>query len=145
MLLIWPLINVNSFHFAFINFVIESRFPRSASTLGKVMSPKAEMGIVIVSDKPSTFLSSLSFTIDAAKSLQSCPILCDPMDQSPSGSSVHEILQAKILDWVPTPSSRGSSQPRDQIHVFNVSCVGRGILSTSTIWESPEEGNGYPL
>ena len=43
-----------------------------------------------------------------AKSLQSYPILCDPMDYSPPGSSVHGILQARILDWVAMPSSRGS-------------------------------------
>ena len=49
----------------------------------------------------------------AAKSLQSCPTLCDPMDCSPPGSSVRGILQARILEWVAMPSSRGSSQPRD--------------------------------
>ena len=48
-----------------------------------------------------------------AKSLQSCPTLCDPMDCSLPGSSVHGILQARILEWVAMPSSRGSSQPRD--------------------------------
>ena len=37
--------------------------------------------------------------------------LCDPMDCSPPGSSVHGILQARVLEWVATPSSRGSSQP----------------------------------
>ena len=36
----------------------------------------------------------------AAKSLQSCPILCDPKDGSPPGSSVHGILQARTLEWV---------------------------------------------
>ena len=36
----------------------------------------------------------------AAKSLQSCPTLCDPMDCSPPGPSVHRFLQAKILEWV---------------------------------------------
>ena len=35
----------------------------------------------------------------AAKSLQSCPILCDPMDRSPPGSSVHGIFQARTLEW----------------------------------------------
>ena len=45
---------------------------------------------------------------------QSCPALCDPVDCSPPGSSVHGILQARILEWVALPSSRGSSQPRDQ-------------------------------
>ena len=39
-----------------------------------------------------------------AKSLQSCPTLCDPMDCSPPGSSVHGILQARILEWLPFPS-----------------------------------------
>ena len=44
-----------------------------------------------------------------AKSLQSCPILCDPIDYSPPGFSVHGILQARILEWVAMPSSRGSA------------------------------------
>ena len=45
---------------------------------------------------------------------QSCPTLCDPMDCSPQGFSVYGILQAGILEWVAIPSSRGSSQSRDQ-------------------------------
>ena len=49
-----------------------------------------------------------------AKSLQSCLTLCNPMDCSPPGSSVHGILQARILEWVAIPSSTGSSQLRDQ-------------------------------
>ena len=48
-----------------------------------------------------------------AKSLQSCLTLCDPMDCSLPGSSVHRILQARILEWVALPSSRGSSWPKD--------------------------------
>ena len=48
-----------------------------------------------------------------AKSLQSCLTFCDPMDHSPPGSSVLGILQARILEGVAVPSSRGSSQPRD--------------------------------
>ena len=48
-----------------------------------------------------------------AKSLQLCLTLCDPMDCSPPGSSVHGILQAKILKWVAISLSRGSSCPRD--------------------------------
>ena len=42
---------------------------------------------------------------------------CSPMDCSPPGSSVHGILQARILQWVAMPSSRGSSRSKDQIHV----------------------------
>ena len=52
-------------------------------------------------------------TCMSAKSLQLCPTLCDLMDHSPSGFSVHGILQAKILEWVAVPSSRGSSPPKD--------------------------------
>ena len=48
-----------------------------------------------------------------AKLLHSCPILCDPVDCSPPGSSVHGILQARILEWVAVSFSRGSSPPRD--------------------------------
>ncbi|CAI9171186.1 unnamed protein product [Rangifer tarandus platyrhynchus] len=45
-----------------------------------------------------------------AKLLQLCPTLCDPIDYSPPDSSVHGILQARILEWVAMPSSRGSSR-----------------------------------
>ena len=53
-----------------------------------------------------------------AKLLQSCPTISNPMDCSPPGSSVCGILQARILKWVAMPSSRGSSQPRDQTCIF---------------------------
>ena len=45
---------------------------------------------------------------------QSCPTLCDLMDCSPPGSSVHGTLQARILEWITISFSRGSSRPRDQ-------------------------------
>ena len=61
-----------------------------------------------------------------AKSLQSCPTLCDPMDHSPPGSSVQRILQARILEWVAMPSSRGYSQPRGQTQVF---CIAVGFFT----------------
>ena len=54
-------------------------------------------------------------TAAAAKSLQSCPTLCDLMDQSSPGSSVHGILQVRILEWVVISFSRGSPWPRDRI------------------------------
>ena len=49
----------------------------------------------------------------AAKSLQLCPTLCDPIDGSPPGSPIPGILQARILEWIAFPFSRGSSQARD--------------------------------
>ena len=63
-----------------------------------------------------------------AQLLQSCLTLCDTMDHSPRGSYVHGILQARILEWVAVPSSRESSQPKDQTQVSYVSCIGRWVL-----------------
>ena len=63
-----------------------------------------------------------------AKSLQSCPTLCDPVACSPPGSSVHGILQARILEWVVMPSSRGSSWPRDGTRVSCSSCIAGGFF-----------------
>ena len=59
-----------------------------------------------------------------AKSLQLCLTLCDPMDCSPPGCSVHGILQTRILEWVAMLSSRGYSWLRDKTHI-SVSCIGR--------------------
>ena len=53
---------------------------------------------------------------------QLCLTLCNPIDYSPPGSSVHGMLQARILEWVAMPSSRGSSQPGDEsaaLHLLN--------------------------
>ena len=52
-----------------------------------------------------------------AKSLWSCLTLCNPMNYNPPGSTVQEILQERILEWVAMPSPRGSSQPRDWTQV----------------------------
>ena len=59
---------------------------------------------------------------------QSCPTLHNSTDCSPSGSSVHRIFQARMLEWVSIPFSRGSSQPRDRIQV---SCIAGGFF---TVW-----------
>ena len=56
---------------------------------------------------------------------QSSLTLCNPMDCSLPGFSVHEIFQARILEWVAISISRGSSQPRDRICI---SCIDRRIL-----------------
>ena len=61
------------------------------------------------------------------KHTQSCPTLCNPMDCSPPGSSIHGILQARILEWVAIPFSRGSSQFKDQTWVSCI--VGRFFTS----------------
>ena len=74
-------------------------------------------------------------TSSCAKSLHSCPTLCDPVGCSPPGYSVHGILQARILEWVAMPSSRGSSRPRDQTCV-TPALAGR-FFTTSVPWEDP--------
>ena len=63
---------------------------------------------------------------------QLCPTLCDPMDCSPPGSSVHGISQARILEWVAISFSRGSSQPRNRT---SVSRIAGGFF---TIWATRE-------
>ena len=56
---------------------------------------------------------------------QLCLTLCNHMDCSPPGSSIHGILQARILEWVIISSSRGSCQPKDRTQV---SCIAGGIV-----------------
>ena len=65
---------------------------------------------------------------------QSCLTLCDPMDCSLPGSPVPGVLQARILEWVAFPSSRGSSLSRDRTCV---SCISRQILYHWATWEVP--------
>ena len=60
---------------------------------------------------------------------QSCPTLCDPMDCSPPGSSVHGISQASMLKWVAIPFSRRSSQCRGQTQV---SCTAGGFFTSES-------------
>ena len=68
-----------------------------------------------------------------AKSLQLCPNLCDPMHCSPPGCVVHGVLQERMLEWVTMPSSRASSQPRDQTHV---SCIEGWFFTPGATWEA---------
>ena len=59
---------------------------------------------------------------------KSCVTLCDSMDCSPPGPSVHGISQARRLEWVAISYSRGSSWPRDWTWVFCISCMARWVL-----------------
>ena len=58
--------------------------------------------------------------VQSVKAAQSCLTLCDPVDYSPPGSSVHGFLQARILEWVAVPFSRKSSQPRGRTQVSHI-------------------------
>ena len=69
---------------------------------------------------------------------QPCPTLCNPMDSSPPGSSVHGILQARILEWVVISFSRGSSRPRDRTQVSRIR--GRRF----NLWATREASKPFP-
>ena len=87
-----------------------------------------------------------------------CPPLCKPMDWSLTGSSVHGILQARILEWVAIPFSRRSSQPRNLAGLLNCrqvfyqlsypampeTCV-RSLGQIPELGRSLGERNDYPL
>ena len=73
-------------------------------------------------------LPSLLYLLECAKSLQLCPTFCDPRLLCPWDSP------GKNTEWAAMPSSKGSSRPRDQTHIYYISCIG-----TSTIWEDLNE------
>ena len=70
---------------------------------------------------------------------QSCPTLCDPVDCSPPGSSVHGILQARVLEWAAISFSRGSSWSRDRTRVSGI--AGRCF----NLWATREAQYKYAL
>ena len=76
-------------------------------------------------ERPEKPASRLCWALPGADAL---PSLCDPMDCSPPGSSVHGVFQARELEWFVTSSSRGSSWPTDRTSTSWVSCIGRQIL-----------------
>ena len=83
---------------------------------GKVKAPK-------VSTFSTNFVERSKLLMEKGEKkevAQSCPTLCDPVDCSPPGSSIHGILQARILEWVAISFSRGSSWPRDQTQVSRI-------------------------
>ena len=95
---------------------------REFPPLSKV-TPKLESDLSVLDSHPllftrhylpsSNFTSSLLGRVCACSVAQSCSTLCDPMDCSLPGSTVHGVLQARILKWVAIPFSRGSSPLRD--------------------------------
>ena len=76
----------------------------------------------------SVLASYLRITYHGVRKVASVMSLCNPMDCSPPGSSVHGISQARILEWVALSYCRESSSLRDQTHVSCVSCIGKQVL-----------------
>ena len=72
-----------------------------------------------------------------AKSLQSCPALCDTVDCSPPGSSVHGIVQARILEWVALPSPGDLPDPGIKSRSLKSPALAGRLFTTSATWEAP--------
>ena len=73
----------------------------------------------------------------AVLSVQPCPTLCNPMDCSLPGSSVHEILQARTLEWVTLPSSGDLPDPGiDPVSLTSPALAGRFPTSSATLKEA---------
>ena len=86
----------------------------------------------VYSDFLSGILNRELDTLEWSEVTQLCPTLCDPMDSSLPGSSVHGIFQARILEWAAISFSRGSSEPRDRTQV---SCIADRHF---TVWVTRE-------
>ena len=86
-----------------------------------------------ISDLDKNFLNSLTtIKYEKREIAQLCPTLCDTMDCSPPGSSVHGIFQPRILEWVAISSSRGSSQLRASTWEAHIYCGG-GLVAKSCL------------
>ena len=78
---------------------------------------------------------------ESERVVQSCPILWDPTDCSPPGSSVHRIFRARTLEWVAISFSRGSSRHRDRT---SVSCIAGRVFTVWATREALRELKGVP-
>ena len=95
----------------------------------------------------SSFAKLLSWSESESEVTQSCPTLCDPVDCRPPGSSIHGILQARILEWVAISFSRGSSWPRDRTQVSHkqadvLTSEPPGNHGLYSPWNSPGQNTG---
>ena len=86
---------------------------------------------------------TISQVNDCAKLLQSCLTHCDLMDCSPPGSSVHGVLQERILEWAAIPFSRGSSWPRDRTHISWGSCTAGGFFTLEPLGKPQDNDSIY--
>ena len=104
--------------------------PCPSWSLGETLPPRRGRKEIVSSISKSVFVA------------QSFLTLCNPMDCSPSGSSVDGILQARILEWVAMPSSRGSSQLREPTEAFRIAGRFFTIWATKEDQEKVEVGRG---
>ena len=122
---------LSDFHF-FQERYVRLNLRKSANAAVGAFSPQAPESIfsIPLSD-PNTCVP--------AQSLQVCPALWDPMDCNPPDSSVHGILQARILEWGALPSSGGSSWLRHGSQISCASCIGQADSLPLGHWGSPTQ------
>ena len=120
-------------------------FPKSSSKITALIWPVLQFFCNSHSQGLSLFNLSLRLCMCMhAKSLQSCPTLCDPMDCSPPGSSVHGILQARKLEWVAMHSSSKSSNPGikpvspESLFTQYYFLEGHGLTSEAAAWDGDD-------
>ena len=107
-------------------------------SLGPRSSPDWTVRTTVL--KVKTVYCSQKLPIDSMHACSVASVLSNslrPRGLYPPGSSVHGILQARVLEWVAMPSSRGSSQLRDWTLVSYVSCIGRRFFTTCATWDAP--------
>ena len=117
---------------------ILGRFPSPGDLPNPGIEPKSSaLQTDSLPTEPSGKPLSLHYCLDGmcvCEVAQSCPTLCDPMDCSLTGSSVHGIFQARVLEWVAISFSRGSSPPRNRTPVSRI--AGRCF----TVWATRNSG-----
>ena len=106
--------NINNLSFADDTTLVAESKEELKSLLMKVKEESEKAGLKLNIQKMKIMASDPIRSDQIRSVAQSCPTLCNPVDCSPPGSSVHGILQARILEWVAISFSRGSSQPRDR-------------------------------
>ena len=105
--------------------------PGDLPNLGiKTRSPALQADSLLTEPAGKPTERETSFQMESSSVSHSVPnsLWTDSMDCSPPGPSVHGIFHGRILEGVAISSSKGSSLPRNQIHVSSVSCIGRQVL-----------------
>ena len=105
------------------------------SPLGDLPNPEIEpVSLALQADSLPSELPGKPFNYYLVLVAQSYPTLCDPIDNSPPGSSVHGISQARIREPVVISFSRGSCQPRDQTSISCICCHWQAIVYHRATW-----------
>ena len=100
------------------------------SSVHEILQARILEWVTVPSSREPTTAAAAAAAAAAAKSLQSCPTLCDPIDGSPPGSTAPRILQARTLEWVAVPSSREPTTAICRIPAVRQVCPIRYFIST---------------